>query len=141
MRRLTLPVMQCDADCGDCCGPVLCHPHELKAVKDYAAAQGVEPVAHGVTCPFYQHGKCQVYPVRPYICRLFGHSSDLVCSRGHNVNILRSLERRLTKEYGRPSVFLHEALPDGLALLQQSLRGAVTGAGTSDRSVLSGKTA
>lgn len=107
-----LPVMQCDPECSDCCGPAFCQTHEFNRITQYAEQHGVEPVRQGLTCPFWQGGECRVYPVRPFVCRLFGHSSRLVCSKGYNTNITPEYEERLHAEYrqrgGEPTHCLHE---------------------------------
>lgn len=106
--RFGLPVMRCDDGCGDCCGPVLCKPHEAAAVVALATSKGIKPKRQGLTCPWFQLGTCQVYEARPMVCSLFGHVAGMVCSRGHNTNVLPSLERRIMKDYGSgANVFLH----------------------------------
>lgn len=110
--RMELPVMRCDDHCGECCGIVPCKDHDFKAVVEYAREHGVEPQRQGVTCPWYQQGRCQVYPVRPYVCRLFGHVERLVCCKGYNANIAPGLEKRLNKQYGKTTKTLHEVFPD-----------------------------
>lgn len=107
MKEIKLPVMQCDKGCGDCCGPVFCTPDEFNAAKRYALANEIEPKRQGLTCPFYQDGGCKVYKARPLICRMFGHSPRLVCSKGYNRNISPALEERLMDGY-RPTRMLHE---------------------------------
>lgn len=117
MKALSLPVIQCDEGCSDCCGPVLCKSNEYDAVIAYAKGHGIEPVDQGVTCPWFQGGRCSVYPVRPWICQMFGHSKKLVCSRGYNRNISTVKERKMRDAYNlNPDTarLLHEAIP-GLA--------------------------
>ena len=122
-RKVSLPVlpeMQCDKGCGECCGPVLCKQHEYDRVVEYAQQNGIEPKRQGETCPWYQDGGCKVYPVRPFICRLFGHSEDLVCSRGYNVNIPKLLEKRATASYGKPETLLHFVFEDWKEVLSSA---------------------
>jgi hypothetical protein len=108
-----LPPMRCDDGCLACCGPVLCKEHEYQAIKKYAAENGIKPIDQGpLTCVWAQNGKCAVYPVRPFICSFFGHSPRLVCERGYNVNVLPGLEKRLTKQYGKPTRWLSEILDE-----------------------------
>ena len=69
--------------CGECCTDLLpLTDNELHALKRYAAehhlkehrqAPFYDPNATDLTCPFrnQQTRKCEVYPVRPYICRSF----------------------------------------------------------------------
>jgi Fe-S-cluster containining protein len=120
-----LPVIQCDKNCGECCGPVLCQEWEFKQVKNYVEKNNIKPVEQGEICPFYQDGKCKVYPVRPHSCRLFGHCEGLTCCKGYNVNIPKDQEDRIMSLYldqGTPTRYLHEILPDGLKILATSVR-------------------
>jgi Fe-S-cluster containining protein len=94
-----LPSMKCDDGCGACCGPVTCTPAEFDAVNAYAASHGVKPRRQGITCPFFQEGRCSVHEARPFICRFFGHSPRLVCERGYNENISAKSERKITYAY------------------------------------------
>lgn len=114
MARISLPVMQCDEGCGACCGIAPCHDHEFRAVEEYAREHGLVPLDQGVTCPWYQGGKCQVYPVRPWVCRYFGHIPGLKCERGYNVNVPEALQKRLDRRYGMPTRMLHEIIPGWL---------------------------
>jgi Fe-S-cluster containining protein len=129
MSRFNLPVMQCDDGCGECCGTVLCKPHEYEAVRAYAAEHKIKPIAQGITCPWYQGGKCAVYPVRPWICRVFGHFAELVCPRGYNTNVPPLVQKRMNKEYSpsKDAKFLHEILPDGIAYIGNELDKAFEG--------------
>lgn len=100
MRQL--PPMRCDAGCTDCGGPALATEKEIRALRDYIDEQDIRPVRHaGLLCPFFQGGRCAVYPVRPWVCRRFGHSPDLVCSHGYNVNVDAKRERRMNRLYAR----------------------------------------
>lgn len=110
MKYPTLPVMQCDPGCSDCCGPVFCRPEEFAAVKAYADENGIVPARQGLTCPLFQNGVCSVYPVRPFVCRLFGHTDRLVCSKGYNTNVRPARSEAITNQY-KPKLateMLHE---------------------------------
>lgn len=126
MKYLTLPVMQCDPGCPDCCGPVFCRPEEFDAVKRYAAENGIAPVRQGLQCPMFQNGGCTVYRVRPFICRLFGHTPALRCSKGYNKNVTPERESAVKKQY-KPelaTVMLHElcfSLEEILVVLESEL--------------------
>lgn len=113
MKFPTLPVMKCDTDCGGCCGVVLCKEGEFQKVTEYAAEKGLTPIKQGLTCPWYQEGTCAVYPVRPGICRLFGHTEGLECKRGYNVNVSGQLLRNAQKAIGNATRCLHEVLGEG----------------------------
>lgn len=104
--------MQCVEGCGDCCGVVPATVGELRAVEQYARANGVRPVEQGLTCPFFQRGKCQVYPVRPRICQAFGHDAGrLECLHGRNVNVDSRKLRAWVLDLGMPAGTLHGLLP------------------------------
>lgn len=110
--------MRCDKGCGDCCGIVPAPPNEYAAVAAYAKKHGIKPKRQGITCPFYQEGTCAVYPVRPTICRVFGHVPDLSCSRGYNTNVDADIVDKMIMNSGdlKESQFLHRILIDvGLA--------------------------
>lgn len=121
MNRLALPVMKCDDGCSDCCGPVLCKPAEYRDVVEYAQKHGITPLRQGITCPWFQDGRCQVYPVRPWVCQMFGHSPRLICSRGYNRNVPKAKERKLTAGYGLDmdtAMLLHEVFDDYAEVLK-----------------------
>jgi hypothetical protein len=67
-------------------------------------------------CPWYQDGVCAVHPVRPLVCRVFGHSPALPCIRGYNTNVRPAVERRLLAAHKRlcpdPELarYLHEVV-------------------------------
>lgn len=108
----TMPPMRCDHGCGACCGPVLCQESEYDAVNAYAKSRGIESIKQGVTCPWYQDGACQVYDVRPWVCRSFGHFTGLTCERGYNVNVTLKQQASMNRRYargGNPDRLLHEA--------------------------------
>lgn len=126
-----LPIMQCDTNCGACCGVVPCTEGEYTAVAAYAQERGIEPLRQGMTCPWYQGGSCAVHPVRPAVCRLFGHTEDMECPRGYNVNLPGPLLRRWAGRVAGASRYLHEIFPGwSLEGLSNALR---------TRGILSGK--
>jgi Fe-S-cluster containining protein len=102
--------MRCDPGCGECCGPVMCNVTEIRQIMVYIAEHQITPIRQGITCPFCQQGLCAIYPVRPYICRIFGHSPRLVCKRGYNVNLPQRKLQKLDLRYARtakPDCWLH----------------------------------
>lgn len=111
---MKLPVMKCDEGCGDCCGPVPVTHSEYDRVIEYAQKHSITPMKQGITCPFYQEGKCKVYEVRPLICVVFGHSERLVCSKGYNKNIPERKIRRAIMKNGECVKHLHDVLPGGM---------------------------
>lgn len=128
-----LPEMQCDIGCGKCCGPVPASPKEYMAIAVYSKMHGITPKRNGVTCPFYQEGQCAVHEVRPGICRIFGHSENLECPQGYNVNVEEDIIREYVYATGNPdkAQLLHHMLidqgmatdmEDALQLLPSALR-------------------
>jgi Fe-S-cluster containining protein len=109
-HRVKLPVMRCDSGCGDCCGLAPVTDQEYKHVVEYAQQNGITPLEQGVTCPFYQKGTCQVYPVRPLVCRIFGHTEKLPCSRGYNTNLPDRKIQKMVRHNGQTTRMLHEVL-------------------------------
>lgn len=106
--KVTLPIMQCDPNCGECCGPAFCTESEFGQVRKLVEERGIVPREQGLTCPFYQEGTCQVYEARPKICKLFGHTKSLVCCKGYNTNISAQQERIYMQGYPTPTRCLHE---------------------------------
>lgn len=107
LKLPVLPPMRCDEGCGECCGPVPVTQHELDAIRRYVAKQGIVPKNQGpLTCPFYD-GKCAIYPVRPLICKVYGHTKGLACHRGYNVNALPdTFVHKLIRQRGKAVGFL-----------------------------------
>ncbi len=86
----TIPSGHCDS-CGACCyDNVPLSAAEFLALVDHLEKQGdgaLEKAIEGVAswyryqfkraqpCVFLDQNKCTVYPVRPLVCRLFGHQS------------------------------------------------------------------
>lgn len=111
--------MQCDDDCGDCCGPAPCSEEEFVRIGAYAEKHNIEPKRQGGKCPWYQGGKCTVHEVRPAICRAFGHFRNLVCSRGYNVNLPSGSLKRRWQSKLKGERLLHEIFDDGLEYLKR----------------------
>jgi Fe-S-cluster containining protein len=110
-----IPSMHCDAGCGECCGIVPATETEFRAVERFIADRDIEPAAHtDGTCPFYQNEGCAIYPVRPLLCRLYGHSVDpmMTCPRGYNVNIEERDVARMMRANGKHTHVLHELAPN-----------------------------
>lgn len=131
MKKLpVLPPMRCDAGCGKCCGIAPASPDEYRAVVRYAKEHNITPKKQGLTCPFYQGGTCAVYPVRPVMCRVFGHSEDLSCPHGYNTNVDQAIVDGMITAQGDPkeATMLHQALIDwGLATdMEDMLSGLPT---------------
>lgn len=98
---MDLPAMRCDIGCGKCCGPVGASPAEFEQISEYVRANGITPLRQGKTCPMFQAGGCAIYPVRPAVCRLYGHVPEMRCPIGYNVNIPATAAERILTRYAR----------------------------------------
>lgn len=107
--------MQCDDECGECCGVVLVTETEFQRVARYVKEHGIVPVnsPDELTCPLFIEGRCSVYPVRPMICKVYGHADvpALTCPRGHNTNVPREQVDRMMRSNGEPTRVLHDIIP------------------------------
>lgn len=113
LEVLTLPPMQCDEGCSDCCSAVLCTEERYRIVRAFAKENNIVPLDQGTTCPWYQGGRCAVYPVRPLICHIFGHTEELLCSRGYNRNVRSETAYKILRKFApTPTRFLHEILEE-----------------------------
>ena len=72
-----IPKFKCKPGCTDCCGPIPFAKSEWDNIKDKRCASSL-------TCPYAVAGQCEIYEDRPFICRLYGATSDpdLRCSHG-----------------------------------------------------------
>ena len=78
--------------CGACCSDMLpLSDAEIQRIKKYIKDNGIKEQRHNAvtsldaTCPFRNEAerKCNIYPVRPAICRRF------VCNEDESVSIRR----------------------------------------------------
>ena len=76
--------MKCEDNCGLCCGVVPVTQKEFDRVASYIKDRGIPVLVGGLTCPFFQHGRCAIYDVRPLACKAFGHVPGMTCPKGHN---------------------------------------------------------
>jgi Fe-S-cluster containining protein len=110
-----IPSMQCDEHCGECCGLVPVTETEFRRVERFIDENGIEAVHYpDGTCPFFQKGTCAIYPVRPLVCQLYGHSADplMTCPRGYNVNLPERQVVRMITANGKTTHVLHELVPE-----------------------------
>jgi len=75
-----IPSFDCKPGCSDCCGPVPMAKPEWQAIKLAKRASGQDCL----TCAYLVDGKCSVYQDRPFLCRLFGATTDakIACPHG-----------------------------------------------------------
>jgi len=82
-----IPDFLCTSGCHECCrrfgGPSRTRVEE-ECIQLFMAERGMATVeAQGTTCPHLVIGRgCSIYPVRPFICRLYGTSPTYRCVMG-----------------------------------------------------------
>jgi Fe-S-cluster containining protein len=90
-----LPDFSCLEGCTACCrsfGVPSQTKIETRRIRKYLKENGlIFKAAEGTTCPYVSDRGCTIYPVRPFICRLFGAAPNLLCPMG-----------------ARPLILLHE---------------------------------
>lgn len=109
MAKFKLPTMQCDSDCGECCGIVPVTKKEYDTILDFVWNNNIKLISQGSTCPFY-NGQCSIYSVRPLICRIFGHSPRLPCKKGYNVDVPDRKLRKMIDKNGEAFRVLHDMI-------------------------------
>lgn len=95
----SIPSGECDG-CGSCCGEsVRTHFIEFlniykylkeqnkmtKELKNHILTFNFTELTEVRSCPFRLGGHCLIYPVRPLVCRLFGHLDEVEHNTGVNV--------------------------------------------------------
>jgi hypothetical protein len=75
-----MPAMpQCN-NCGECCGPASATDREVALIREYVVAHHIRTRdGDFLACPFLGEGKCLIYEVRPWVCRMFGVTKQLPC--------------------------------------------------------------
>lgn len=94
-----IPKSTCPEGCGKCCGSVFPSMAEIRNIKDWCSERNIEyknyKIGYG-DCPYLLGDKtCEIYPVRPFLCRVLGTSVELPCPLGLN-NPVRILNSRQT---------------------------------------------
>jgi len=87
---LSIPEHKTCRNCGSCCGPVPVTVSDIILIKSYLADRDVEIFTGDVLdCPFRNEAKkrCEIYPVRPTVCRLMGVCKGLECKYGNSAFI------------------------------------------------------
>ena len=74
-------------NCGGCCGPVPISIEEEKEIKNYINKNNLKlkkSSKFSIDCKFRVNNKCQIYEVRPEICKNFGTCSGKFLKCPHN---------------------------------------------------------
>lgn len=79
--RERIPTFACIPGCHDCCGPVTASSEEMFELPVISDADHAAALAN-LSCPHLGAQGCNVYTLRPLICRVFGSTPRLACPRG-----------------------------------------------------------
>ncbi len=74
-EMLNIPKHENCVNCGACCGIIPATQEEVKEIQKYMGVHHIKPNRiNSITCPFRNEveKRCDIYPVRPLVCRLFG---------------------------------------------------------------------
>jgi Fe-S-cluster containining protein len=101
--KLEIPPFKGCKRCGQCCGPLKCHPLEWEKIKaflnhnglwedvaenchNHKAIAGKLPVKSCFLLGFESDGTtyCMIYKVRPIVCRMQGLKPELQCKMSQN---------------------------------------------------------
>jgi hypothetical protein len=80
-----IPASKCPDNCGKCCGPVFPSMAELRNISSWCSIHHIEfkdflDIDKDGSCPYLNEDKkCQIYPVRPFLCRILGVIQPLPC--------------------------------------------------------------
>jgi len=72
---LNIPKHENCVNCGKCCGLIPATKEEIKEIQKYIGVHHITPnKVNSIDCPFRneKEKRCDIYPVRPLVCRLFG---------------------------------------------------------------------
>lgn len=78
----TIPELKCVSGCNECCGVIFWFRIEEENIRRYLKEHNIEyRYAKSLSdkCPYFEDGRCVIYPVRPVICRLYGVVENLRC--------------------------------------------------------------
>lgn len=88
-----IPKSSCPPGCGECCGILFPSLAELRNIQDWCIEHHIEYKGFNydlnVNCPYLMADKrCQIYPVRPFLCRIFGITDvqHLRCKKCQPIN-------------------------------------------------------
>jgi Fe-S-cluster containining protein len=75
--------------CHTCCGPILWFEPEEIQIREYLEQHHLPYIqwtqeefeTHQMQCPYVHKDRCNIYAVRPMVCRLQGVTNGLQCSQ------------------------------------------------------------
>ncbi len=83
MAYAQLPYLPCKGLCQDCCGPIRMSRVELDRLT-VRLGHRPKPPDKALNCSMLdlKSGRCTVYDIRPFICRLWGLVEEMKCPFG-----------------------------------------------------------
>jgi Fe-S-cluster containining protein len=82
----SMPTIECQGLCQECCGPIAVLPAELqKITESKQSVPTIKVVSEwgNLTCSaLNDKGRCSIYENRPMICRLYGLVQAMACPYG-----------------------------------------------------------
>lgn len=97
-----IPSVPCPPGCITCCkkfGIPSRIPEEDSRIKAFLKEHGISGRVNDFelsdsenTCPYVTTKGCAIYPVRPFICRLYGTSPNYTCIENVRPPVMLSLE-------------------------------------------------
>lgn len=122
-----IPFFACKPGCSDCCGVVPIAKSEWQAIKLAKREAG----ADCLTCEYLIDSKCSIYKDRPFLCRLYGATTDakMACPHGCGPEKPLSMKQAkiLTDKYSKlmgpaPAAFtvdIGRIMPQGKSTIPQ----------------------
>ena len=100
-----IPEFDCK-HCHKCCGPIIWFKTEDILIKDYMKKHNIENVKwttdefqkNEMKCPFLKNDRCEIYQVRPIVCRLQGNIPDLPCIFNKNGYLSEESIKKIKKD-------------------------------------------
>ncbi len=128
LRRIysKIPEFKCLDNCGKCCGPIYWSLAEEIVIRDFLKKNGIEyRKARSFLdyCPYLNENKrCDIYPVRPLICRVYGVLEDLKCPF---VRAEKTLNREEYEELKNRIARISEKLAVNLGVVSPPVRAGL----------------
>jgi Fe-S-cluster containining protein len=98
----------CIEGCSLCCSPINWTPVEEEFISKYMIEHDIEKVTWGTKelaennwkCPYLnKESKCKIYDVRPLVCRMMGHTENLICPKHEQSNLSKKTLDKITRDY------------------------------------------